>query len=186
VRTPFLAINADDYYGADSFVKMADFLRETRLVEESGVLRCALAGYALENTLSENGGVSRGVCQVSAEGQLEVVEECTDIQRRAEGELVGTDPRGALRGFTGEELVSMNFWGFPPEIFPALAELFAEFLRAGGLENPRSEFYIPTAVSQLIKSRRAVVRVLPTSARWFGVTYQADRPTVARALAASP
>jgi hypothetical protein len=186
VRTPFLAINADDYYGADSFAKMADFLRETKLVEENGVLRCALAGYALENTLSENGGVSRGVCQVSAEGQLEVVEECTDIQRRAEGELVGTDPRGALRGFTGEELVSMNFWGFPPEIFPALAELFAEFLRAGGLENPRSEFYIPTAVSQLIKSRRALVRVLPTSARWFGVTYQADRPTVARALAALP
>jgi hypothetical protein len=186
VTTPFLAINADDFYGADSFAKMAEFLRETELVVEGGVLRCALAGYALENTLSEHGGVSRGVCQVSAAGKLEVVEECTEIQRGGEGELAGVDPRGAWRSFTGAELVSMNFWGFPAEIFPALGELFAEFMQTGGLENPRSEFYIPTAVSRLIECQRAIVSVLPTSAKWFGVTYQADRPTVARALAALP
>lgn len=189
ITTPFLAINADDFYGADSFRQMATFLDQMgptgQDTSNPDHLPCALAGFSLNKTLSEHGGVSRGVCKASAQGLLESVEECTDIRPRPEtgGALSGFDPSGTLRPLSGDEWVSMNFWGFPPALFPALESLFADFLDSGGLLQPGSEFYIPSAVSALIASGRASVRVLPTSAQWFGVTYRADRQTVVEALA---
>ncbi len=183
ITTPFLAINADDFYGADSFRQMANFLDQPQSAPMP--LPCALAGFSLRKTLSEHGGVSRGVCKVSPEGLLETVEECTDIRPRPEnaGALSGFDPAGAPRPFSGDEWVSMNFWGFPPSLFPSLESLFATFLDDGGLSRPGAEFYIPSAISALVASGEATVRVLPTSAQWFGVTYRADRQTVVEALA---
>lgn len=184
ITHPFLAINADDFYGADSFARMAAFLEETPGVDSP--LACALAGFALENTLSAHGGVSRGVCRVSEAGWLEEVNECTEIRRADDSQtgypLVGRDSANAPRSFSGTELVSMNFWGFPSAIFPALGSLFAEFLDVGGATDPKAEFYIPNAVTQLIEAGAATVRVLPTSARWFGVTYREDREAVVAAL----
>jgi hypothetical protein len=170
---PFAVINADDFYGRDSFVRLADFLRSAPATDGDRV-RYAMVGFRLENTLSEHGAVSRGVCQVSAAGTLESVTEHTGIVREAVG---------AGRQFRGDEIVSMNCWGFTPALFPALERRLLKFWQAqdGGLT---SEFYLPAAVSALIAGGEAEVRVLPTTASWFGVTYREDRPGVVETLRA--
>lgn len=180
ISTPFLAINADDFYGADSFRVLAEHLQNSHPAGEC--LPCALAGYALQNTLSSHGGVSRGICSLGADGLLEKVEEHTDLRLHPDGTLTGLNSAGELCHFSGQELVSMNFWGFPPSIFPALEALFLEFLQNEGGKDPKAEFYIPSAVTNLIENGKAEVTVLPTQAQWFGVTYQADRAAVVAAL----
>ncbi len=176
VREPFLVVNADDFYGREAYAKMAGFLEKTR----EG-LHIAMVAYPLQNTLSEHGSVSRGICAVAPDGTLSRVEEFTGIVRDERG-ISGVDSAGEVRQLTGTELVSMNFWGFTPEVFGHLWNLFAQFLNDGGLENPKSEFYIPTAVTRIIDSGAVKACVLSSEGRWFGVTYKEDRLAVAAAL----
>ena len=174
VDTPFMAINADDFYGRDAFAAVGDFLKAH---DENGTRFC-MGGYRLDATLSEHGSVSRGVCQADASGLLMTVREHTQIQRTVQGV---TDLATGV-GFSGAERVSMNCWGFTPEVFPLLEGGFKTFLEAQGCEE-KSEFYIPSAVEGMITSGAATVQLVPVESQWFGVTYREDRPIVAEALA---
>jgi len=174
LNEPFAAINADDFYGRESFQVLAGFLRaggssRGRLTTSGSDY--AMVGYTLRNTLSEHGSVSRGVCECDAEGYLRAVTELTKVEKRGRGAQAGG------RTLSGDELVSMNFWGFTPLVFPQLRERFFEFLQRSGQEL-KSECYIPTTVNELVASAIARVKVLPTTAAWFGVTYQEDKPRV--------
>jgi hypothetical protein len=178
IRESFLAINADDFYGRASYEHMAAFLRATA----PGFPAYAMAAFTLRNTLSENGTVARGICEVNAHGFLAGVTERTKIERDGDGARMTLED-GATLVFTGNEPVSMNIWGFTPTLFPFLSEQFAAFLdkSAGDL---KAEFYIPTVVDSLIHSGRATARVLQTPDKWFGVTYPADKPVVVAAIRA--
>jgi NDP-sugar pyrophosphorylase family protein len=169
LREPFAVINADDFYGADSFRQLATFLGKP---DGSSA---AMVGFRLANTLSENGAVSRGICDVAADGSLRGVAEHTGILPAEVGEG---------KKFEGNTVVSMNCWGFTPEIFPRLDECFRAFLAKALVEAPaKSEFYLPGAVSDLIERREASVQVLQTASNWFGVTYREDKPRVVAVLA---
>ncbi|MBE2204231.1 MAG: NTP transferase domain-containing protein [Chthoniobacterales bacterium] len=177
ITQPFLAINADDFYGRSAFESMGACLRD----QGGNGLHLSLVAYAVNNTLSEFGTVSRGVCRQNADGSLASVEEYSGIEKAEDG-IRGMDSQGITRPLAPETLVSMNFWGFSPAVFPRLEELFLEFLKGGGLEAPKSEFYIPSAVSALIDSGASQVRVLSSTDHWLGVTYREDRASVAEAL----
>lgn len=168
---PFVAINADDFYGRDSFAQLSDFLRATA-ASSSRRPRFASAGFRLAQTLSEHGSVSRGICGVGVNGALTSVVERTNIR---------AEEVGPGRLYSGDEIVSMNCWGFTPALFPALGRRLAAFLAKNGTD-PKAEFYLPAAVSDLIAADEAEVQVLPTRARWLGVTYREDKPRVAAAL----
>lgn len=162
---PFAVINADDFYGASSFARLSTFLGRAR---ES---RYAIVGFKLGRTLSESGTVSRGVCREEG-GLLVSITEETAIA----GTDVGPDAR-----FTGNELVSMNFWGFTPSVFTGLERGLQAFL-AASWGDPKAEFYLPVAVSDMIASGSAQVEVLPSDEAWFGITYKEDRPRVQAAI----
>lgn len=175
IGTPFAAINADDFYGAESFHLLGDFLRTAD--SAANPAQFAMAAYRLDQTLSEHGTVARGICQVGTGGLLLGVEEITDLARRADGAVASGD-----RTFADHTPVSMNFWGFTPQIFPLLERSLRDFLAAqSGSE--KAECYIPSAVAEMIASGAATVRVLPTSSAWFGVTYREDRPRVVESIA---
>ena len=175
IETPFVAINADDFYGGESFRRLGDFLRAADSTGQPA--QFAMAAYRLDKTLSEHGTVARGICQVSDEGLLLGVEEITDLARRADGAIASGE-----RTFADDTPVSMNFWGFTPQIFPLLEKALRDFLAAqSGSE--KAECYIPSAVADMIASGAATVRVLPTSSEWFGVTYREDRPRVVESIA---
>ena len=175
VTAPFAAINADDFYGADSFRQVGQFLGTVDLAGQPASF--AMAGYRLDKTLSDHGTVARGICEVGTDGLLRGVEEVTDLSRRADGVIAAGD-----RTFVSGVSVSMNFWGFTPQIFPLLENILAAFLgREAGSE--KSECYIPSAVAEMIADGAATVRVLPTTADWFGVTYREDRPRVVESIA---
>jgi hypothetical protein len=169
VKEPFAAINADDFYGADSFRALAQHLN-------SGTADQAMVGFVLRNTLSEFGSVARGVCETSPEGLLTGVTECTGIVRSRTG-ATAPGPDGTTLQFTGDESVSMNMWGFTPALFAQLKTEFGEFLKTRGGEE-KSECYIPSVVNDLLRTGQARARVLRTNAPWFGVTYREDRPFV--------
>ncbi len=174
---PFAVINADDFYGAESFRKLAAELRDFT----PGKLGMCLCGYRLENTLSEYGSVSRGICDVK-DGNLACVTEHTRLSR--DGEQVKSELEdGSVTYFPPEQLVSMNCWGFSPELFAELETMFVNFLNARGQEL-KSEFYIPFAADELIRAGKAACKMLTSDDRWFGVTYQDDRPAVVEGLAA--
>lgn len=168
---PFAVINADDFYGADSFAQLAGLLAQPA---EAALPRFGMIGFRLANTLSEHGSVSRGVCELDSKAMLQTVVEHTGIQRAEVG---------PGRRFTGDEIVSMNCWGFTPALFPLLEAQLVSFLKQHGHDRS-GEFYLPAAVSAMIRAGSVVVRVLPTKAEWFGVTYREDRPQVAAAIAA--
>ena len=173
IREPFAAINGDDFYGANSFRVLAEHLK-------SGTKDFAMVGFILRNTLSEFGSVARGVCKTNSEGYLESVTEMTKIERDGKGaKTTGAD--GKPLSLTGDEAVSMNMWGFTPGLFGNLRELFVEFLKRSGKEE-KSEFYIPAAVSDMVRAKRAKVKVLKTPDSWFGVTYREDRPFVVEGI----
>ena len=172
VKENFAVINADDFYGADSFAQLAKFLLVT--CHTSHVTpEFAMVGFRLANTLSEHGAVSRGVCVADAAGALRSITEQSGI--------LPTEV-GAGKKFSGDELVSMNCWGFTPALFPALDAQLREFLAARG-GDAKAEFYLPAAVSEQIARGSASVRVLPTASAWFGVTYHEDKPRVTAAIA---
>lgn len=174
VDTPFLAINADDFYGRPAVAATGEYLGA---LEENSTRFC-MAGFRLESTLSENGSVSRGVCRTDAEGLLLSVREHTKLER-VEGRIIDAADGSE---FQGTERVSMNCWGFTPSVFPLLEKGLMRFLEAHSGEE-KSEFYIPSAVAEMIDGREATVRVLPVESPWFGVTYREDRPVVAESLA---
>jgi UTP-glucose-1-phosphate uridylyltransferase len=170
---PFAVINGDDYYGKDAFTVMAAFLSQ---LNPADVKSQSMVGYGISNTLSENGAVSRGVCAVDENRVLTGVVERTHIERKGNG-IVFLDENSIEVDLTGNEIFSMNFWGFTPAVLPWFKDLFKEFLKQKGNEL-KSEFYIPYAVNLLIESKTIEVKVLESNAQWFGVTYQADRPHV--------
>lgn len=178
VNGPFVVSNADDFYGRESYRTLAEHLRRHCT---TGPEEWALVGFELARTLSAEGSVSRGVCTAGADGFLTSVVEHLEISHTETG-ITGRAPDGTLRAFTGGELVSLNLWGFGPALFPELASRFERFLRAHGTEE-KPELYLPTVVDELIGEGKARVRMLPTSARWLGVTYREDRPLVAAELA---
>lgn len=174
---PFAVINADDFYGADSYRKLAGYLKSA---PEDGKIRGCIASFVLSNTLSENGSVSRGICSADAAGNLSKVVENTKIFRR-DGKVISVQEDGAELEFTGEELVSMNSWGFMPELVGELERLFTGFLEEYGTEL-KSEFYLPFAVDTLIREGRAEIKMLKSEDSWFGITYREDKPFVQAAL----
>jgi NDP-sugar pyrophosphorylase family protein len=178
IQTPFAAINADDFYGASAYRTLADFFDAK--AADRGPGEFAMVGYRLGQTLSEHGRVSRGVCEADATGHLVTVREFTGIERTSEGAR-HTAPDGTVTHFSGREIVSMNFWGLKPEVFPMLERGLEDFLRARGGEDA-SEYYIPSAMTGMIEQGRATVTVLPSESQWFGVTYREDKASVVTAL----
>ncbi len=174
VDSPFLAINADDFYGRPAIAAAGEYLGA---LDENSTRFC-MAGFRLESTLSENGSVSRGVCQTDAQGLLVSVREHTKLERVG-GRIVDSVDGSE---FQGSERVSMNCWGFTPAVFSLLEAGLHRFLEAQVGEE-KSEFYIPSAVAEMIDGREATVRVLPVESPWFGVTYREDRPFVSESLA---
>ena len=170
IKEPFAVINADDFYGAESFQILADALRKVAAKENC----YCMVGFQIENTLSENGTVSRGHCQVSEEGYLTGVNECHGIQRKGD-KLVHTLADGTEAEFPAGAAVSMNMWGFTPDYFVHTEKAFIEFLQKNASEL-KSEFYIPTVVNDLITSGTVTLKVEKTPSKWFGVTYAAARP----------
>jgi dTDP-glucose pyrophosphorylase len=171
IREPFAVINADDYYGRHAYGMMKEQL--TRMSADRKNPDYAMAGYILRNTLSDYGSVARGVCQHDPDMYLVKVTERTKIKKNGD-KAVFMDEEGVQQPLTGDEMVSMNLWGFAPDIFDFLRQQFAEYLRRHGSEN-KSEFYIPAVVDNLIQSRRKKVKILPTLDRWFGMTYPQDK-----------
>ncbi|MCS7038077.1 MAG: nucleotidyltransferase [Anaerolineae bacterium] len=179
VSTPFAAINADDFYGREAFAVLAEHLRRAK----PQAADYALVGYRLANTLSEHGYVSRAECRISADGYLTDVRERLRVERRGEG-IVYSDDGEQWTPIPGDTLVSMNMWGFTPAVFPALETHFIRFLDANADRLDKAEFLLPNVVGDMVRAGEARVRVLPTTAHWFGVTYQEDRPRVQAAIRA--
>ena len=178
VQEPFAVINADDYYGKEAFVKVHDYLAGEH--PACGKMDFCMAGFQLGNTLSENGGVTRGICSVNENGHLTKVTETKNIVKTPEGAAVqGED--GRLTPVAADCPVSMNMWGFTPEIFEVLENGFAEFLK--NLSDPmKGEYLIPTIVDGLIQEQKANVTVLESRDKWFGVTYKEDKPAVVQSF----
>lgn len=175
VREPFVVINADDYYGSGGFSELARFLGSGN----PGTGHYAMVGFRLDQTLSEHGTVSRGICRADARGYLLDITERTAIARLPDRIVDRDHPSAEL---SGAEWASMNFWGFTPDLFPRLEEQFDSFLALEG-DSPRAEFYLPAAVSSLISSGNARVRLLHSSDPWFGLTHPEDRAQMVRFLA---
>ena len=174
IKEPFAVINGDDYYGKESFRILGDWLREHEGSE--GIY--SIVGFELDHTLSESGGVSRGICSYDAEQHLTDVEEHLNIQTESDGAVRGDNSiTGNHVELDGAALCSMNMWGFTPDYFQKSAEVFESFLK-DNINELKKEFYIPYAVDCMIKAGTAKCDVLSTPSHWFGVTYKEDRPAV--------
>ena len=171
---PFAVINADDYYGVEAFQQMADFLKKDCSEKKYGMV-----GYILNNTLSENGSVSRGVCSVNEHGNLAEVNERTSIAK-VNDEIQYQDANGS-HFLPDNTIVSMNFWGFHPSLFDYLKVRFKEFVKETA-NNPKSEFFIPLPVDEMIKKGLMELKVMESNDKWYGVTYQEDKPIVQAAF----
>jgi len=168
INEPFVVINGDDFYGLESFQIIADYYLH-------GGLGYAMSAFQLDKTLSDFGAVSRGICEVN-QSMLSTVIETHDIKKTENG--ISSDRDISLNG---NELVSMNMWGFTPSLFSHLNDMFINFLKVEG-QSLKSEFLIPTVVNHLIQSQKEQVAVLSTKAKWFGVTYKEDKPSVMAAI----
>ena len=174
VKEPFSVINADDFYGRDAFEKSYQFL-----VSDVSSKKYGIIGYELLKTLSDNGTVNRGVCQVDEKYNLVSIAERLNISMQ-DGKIICEDNQEP-KELPLDSQVSMNFWCFDPSIFPYTEELFHKFLDSS-MENPKSEFFIPIVADQYIKDGVGEIKVIPTSAQWFGVTYKEDAPEVQKSL----
>ncbi len=173
VKEPFAVINADDFYGRDAFEQLAKFLSHAT---DGATLGFAMVGYKLELTLSENGSVARGICDVAADGTLKGVTEMTKLVRAGDVAENREDPAAPVQ-VPLDARVSMNLWGFTPGLFTELEARFPKWLAENGAKE-KSEWYIPFVVDELIKEGKATCKVLPTESSWFGVTYREDKPFV--------
>ncbi|MDO6432472.1 sugar phosphate nucleotidyltransferase [Flavitalea sp. BT771] len=174
VHEPFAVINADDFYGRDAFEKAYAFL--TKDVNDK---LYSIIGYELAKTLSDNGTVSRGVCQVDGGGNLVSIAERTKIYQ--DGDKITYEEGDKKFEVPFDSKVSMNFWCFAPSVFPYITKLFAEFLKEQGT-NPKAEFFIPIIGDKFIQDGKGAIKVIPTDAQWFGVTYKEDAPDVQASL----
>ena len=174
VDAPFAVINADDYYGVEAFRQIADFLTNEARADHYGMV-----GYILNNTLSDNGSVSRGVCATDDHDYLSSVTERTKIEKK-EGIIYFEDEQGS-HSLAENTVVSMNFFGFHPSIFKPLRTQFHAFI-AANRDKPKGEFFIPLTVDALIKSGEITMKVLTSNDKWYGVTYQEDKPVVQEAF----
>ena len=177
INEPFAVINADDFYSRDAFMVIAEELKRPRTAKGD----YCMVGFRVGNTITENGTVSRGVCSAK-DGYLVSVTERGSIRANEKGEIVYPDADGHEHNLEPSTSVSMNFWGFTPDYFEFSEREFVKFLD-NRLNEPKSEFFIPTVVDLLIKSGDAKVKLLDTHAKWFGVTYVEDRPGVVAKLA---
>ena len=175
VKEPFAVINADDFYGKDAFKKAYNFLSN-----ECDEKTYALLGYELSNTLSENGSVSRGVCEVDKNNNLVQIVERLKVYEEG-GKIVSEEADGSKHEIPENFKASMNFWCFHPSLFPFLENEFQEFLKQN-INTPKAEFLIPHSADRFIKKGLGVIKVIPTAAQWFGVTYKEDAPVVKRKL----
>ena len=173
IHEPFAVINGDDYYGKESFKILADWLR----AHENTSGQYAIVGFELDNTLSESGGVSRGICTADAGGRLTHVEEHHNIAMAQDGKVYGDNSKGDKVELDGKALCSMNMWGFTPDYFAKSETIFHSFLEKNPSE-PKAEFYIPHASDSMIREKSAETELLSTPSRWFGVTFKEDRPGV--------
>jgi len=172
VKRPFAAINADDFYGAGGYRALAaHFARGDHY---------AMVGYPLRQTLSEHGTVSRGLCSTDAAGRLQRIAEITKIEKAASGASY-TDAQGRACLLTGDEIVSMNFWGLTPAVFPQLEKQFRDFLQRSQADT-KAEFYLPTTLSGLNERQEASIDLLKSDDAWFGITYRDDLPTAQAAI----
>lgn len=170
---PFAVINGDDYYGKESFKVLADWFK----ANEGTTGKYALVGFELDNTLSESGGVSRGIGTADASGHLTHVEEHHNIKRDEDGVIRGDNSKGEKVALADKALCSMNMWGFTPDYFTLSEEVFKDFIKAN-IDNVKAEFYIPYAIDCIIKGGKGKCELISTPSRWFGVTYKEDRPGV--------
>ena len=171
----FAAINADDFYGRDAYRVLGNYGDAV----DAGAPEYLIVGYVLKETLSPNGTVARAILETDSEGRLRSMTECTGIKEGPSG--IENEGQGGAFTLSGDELVSMNMFGFTPTIFDALDERFRAFLQEKGREQ-KSEFYIPVVVDEMAKEGSATVTVRPTSANWYGVTYKEDGPEVRQAI----
>jgi hypothetical protein len=173
INEPFAVINADDFYGPEGYRGLAQHL-------QSGTADYAMVGFVLRNTLSDFGAVSRAVCRIDDDGFLQSIVELTDIERNGVHART-TDSTGRITPLSGDEVVSMNMWGFTPNIFGQFREHFQRFLRSSG-PDIKSESYLPNTVNELVLAGQARVRVQRTDDSWAGVTYREDRPRVVQTI----
>ena len=176
VKEPFIVINADDYYGKEAFVKLYQYMT-TEMDVDAPVYDICMAGFILSNTLSENGGVTRGVCTVDGDGYLQRVTETYEIQMK-DGELTACDDEKEPVSVNAGQHVSMNMWGLPPRFLELLEGGFAGFLDELGEDAMKKEYLLPKIIDKLLAEQKACVKVLETGDRWFGVTYKEDKQVV--------
>jgi NDP-sugar pyrophosphorylase family protein len=175
IKEPFGVINADDYYGVESFNILRDFL-----INDKNPNNYCIVGYKLGNTLSEHGHVNRGVCRVGEGDLLQNIVETRQISKTANG-AEAPGPEGKTLKFTGDEIVSMNLWGFKPSCFDFLGSEFRSFINKNGMDL-KAELDIPTSVDKFVKNGQITIKVLMSNDRWFGVTYREDKPFVVESI----
>lgn len=182
IEGPFAVINADDYYGQHAFKAIYEYLTTH---EDDEKYRYTMVGYRLKNTVTDNGYVSRGVCELNEKRELVRVTERTRIEKRETGIAYSEDDGLTWTEIDGETLVSMNMWGFTRSMLDEIKKGFPEFLEKGLKENPmKCEYYLPAVVSRLLENDKATVRVLESEDKWYGVTYKEDKPVVVEAIRA--
>jgi len=179
VDTPFAVINADDFYGSIAFQTLGQYLSQAK--DQGGVYDFSMVGYALSNTLSENGTVARGVCEATPDGFLTDIHERTSIKQFTDG-IKYTENGTDWVSLSPEAIVSLNIWGFTPGILHELEAGFPSFLQKNVGNLAKAEYFLPSVVGDLVKESKARVKILPTNEKWFGVTYQEDRPIVQAAI----
>jgi len=179
VSGPFAVINADDFYGKQSFTVLANYLKEMK--DDAHIANACMVGFILENTLSEHGYVSRGVCAADAEGMLSSVVERTKIQRM-DGGVKYADENDGWVDIDASSIVSMNMWGFTPSFMDELEQRFAGFLDKN-IQVPKAEYFVPSVINDLIAEKKMQVKVLHSDSKWFGVTYEQDKAAVKSAIA---
>ena len=180
IHEPFLVINADDYYGKEGFKKLHDYMVE-EMDDDGEMMKMCMAGFILANTLSENGGVTRGICDVDQNGYLKKVTETYDIYREPD-RMHALTKDGEPTFVSANQYVSMNMFGLPVSFLDELERGFPEFLANVKEGDLKAEYLLPTIVDQCIRSSKAKVRLLETRDKWFGVTYKEDKPAVVAAI----
>ncbi len=171
INEPFCALNADDFYGYNAFKAMADFL-----ISSKDETEYSMVGYRLSNTLSGYGSVSRGICDVDQNDYLKKIVETVKILKN-NGRIFSIEADGSETDLTGNEIASMNIWGFKPSVFSVIENKFIKFLN-NNINEPKTEFFIPTEIYNMIQDNDASVKVLKADSPWFGVTYKGDKPIV--------
>ena len=178
VKEPFLVINADDYYGKEAYAEAFRYLTAEK--EQSEKQKLCMVGFVLKNTLSENGGVTRGICKVDEQGMLTDIVETHQIEMVPEGAAVRTEE--GMQPIDIESPVSMNMWGLTPEFFHILEEDFEEFLSKIPESDLKAEYLLPTIIGELLEEQKVEVKVLKSHDKWFGVTYKEDKEAVVEAI----